>query len=61
MSKGPIAVKMAKLAVNNGMNMDIDSAIAFEAEAYTTSFASADRNEGTSAFLEKRKANFAGK
>lgn len=57
-SKGPIAVRMAKYAVNNGMNMDLASGIAYEAEAYTTSFGSEDRIEGMSAFLEKRKADF---
>ncbi|MDR1029017.1 MAG: enoyl-CoA hydratase/isomerase family protein [Clostridiales Family XIII bacterium] len=58
LSKGPIAVRMAKAAMNNGANMDIRSAIAFEAEAMTVAFSSEDRAEGTTAFLEKRPAEF---
>lgn len=60
-SKAPVAVKMAKYAINNGLNTDLESGIAYEAEAYTTSFSCADRKEGTAAFLEKRQANFQGK
>ena len=59
-SKGPIAVRMAKAAINNGINMDLTSAIRYETEAYTTSFGSQDRIEGMGAFLEKRKAEFQG-
>lgn len=61
MSKGLIAVKMAKHAINNGLNMDLKSGIAYEAEAYTTTFGTEDRIEGMSAFLEKRQANFKNK
>lgn len=61
LSKAPIAIRMAKLAVNNGVNMDLTSAIEYEAEAYTVSFASEDRVEGMSAFVEKRQAGFKGK
>ncbi|MBR5292568.1 MAG: enoyl-CoA hydratase/isomerase family protein [Clostridia bacterium] len=61
LSKAPIAIRMAKLAVNNGFNMDLTSAIEYEAEAYTVSFASEDRGEGMSAFVEKRQADFKGK
>ena len=52
---------MAKLAVNNGINMDLTSAIEYEAEAYTVSFTSEDRVEGMTAFVEKRPADFKGK
>jgi len=58
MSKGPIAVKMAKHAINNGLNMDILSGIAYEAEAAVSAYASEDRIEGMNAFLEKRDAEF---
>jgi enoyl-CoA hydratase len=61
MSKAPVAVMMAKKAVNHGLDMDLASGVAYEAEAYTTCFASADRIEGMSAFLEKRPAKFSGK
>lgn len=57
-SKAPIGVKMAKLSVNNGMKMDIISGVAYEAEAYVSTFGSEDRKEGMTAFLEKRPAVF---
>lgn len=61
MAKAPVAVMMAKRAINNGLDMDLDSGIAYEAEAYTTTFGTQDRVEGMTAFVEKRKANFIGK
>lgn len=61
MTKAPVAVMMAKKAVNHGLDMDLRSAVAYEAEAYTTCFATDDRIEGMTAFLEKRPARFAGK
>lgn len=60
-AKAPIAIKMAKHAVNNGMNVDLRSGIAYEAEAYTTTFGTEDRVEGMSAFVEKRETHFANK
>lgn len=61
MTKAPVAVMMAKKAINHGLDMDLRSAVAYEAEAYTTCFATDDRVEGMTAFLEKRPAKFAGK
>lgn len=60
-SKAPVAVMMAKKAINHGLDIDLASGVAYEAEAYTTCFATADRVEGMTAFLEKRAANFSGK
>ena len=61
MSRGPIAVSLSKAAVNEGMDMDFESAQAYEAEVFGLCFATADQTEGMSAFVEKRKANFTGK
>jgi enoyl-CoA hydratase len=58
LSKGKIAIRMAKVAINNGMNVDLRTGIAFEAEAMTAAFSSEDRVEGMSAFLEKRPPVF---
>ena len=58
MSKAPIAIKMAKVAINNGMNTDLKTGVQFEAEAYASTFVSEDRVEGMKAFLEKRPAKF---
>ena len=61
MAKAPVAVMMAKKAINHGLDMDLASGVAYEAEAYTTCFATGDRVEGMAAFLEKRAAGFSGK
>jgi enoyl-CoA hydratase len=61
MAKAPVSIKMAKHAINNGLNVDLKSGIAYEAEAYTTSFSTEDRVEGMSAFVGKRPAEFKGK
>ncbi len=59
-AKAPVAVMRAKKAINHGLDMDLNSGVAYEAEAYTTCFATADRIEGMTAFVEKRPANFKG-
>lgn len=59
-TKAPVAIKMAKRAINKGLEMDLASGIAFEAEAYTTTFSSEDWLEGMTAFLEKREPHFKG-
>jgi enoyl-CoA hydratase len=58
MSKAPIAIKMAKIAINIGMNLDLKSGVAYEAEAYVGTFCSEDRVEGMKAFVDKRPAVF---
>ena len=57
----PIAVRLTKDAVNTGLEMDLTSAIAYEAEVFGLCFATQDQKEGMTAFLGKRKANFANK
>lgn len=61
MSRAPVAVQLCKAAVNEGMDMDQDSGVAYEAELFGLCFATNDQKEGMSAFVEKRKANFTGK
>ena len=51
----PIAVRAAKKAVNDGMQVDIDSAIAIEAEQFGGCFESEDQKNAMTAFLEKRR------
>ncbi|KJS83836.1 MAG: crotonase [Peptococcaceae bacterium BICA1-8] len=60
-SRGPCAVTLAKAAINNGMNMDDESAYNYEAEVFGLCFSTEDQKEGMAAFLEKRKAEFKGK
>jgi len=58
LSKAPIAVRLAKAAINNGVNVDLPTGVSFEAEASVAPFGSEDRLEGMGAFLEKRPAVF---
>ena len=52
---------MAKMAINNGLNTDINSGLDMEAKCDALCFATEDRKEGMDAFIEKRKANFKNK
>lgn len=52
------AVKVAKRGIDNGMNMDDESAFFYEAELFGICFATEDQKEGMSAFIEKREPNF---
>jgi enoyl-CoA hydratase len=54
-------LKMTKLAVNGGLNMDIKSAMAYEARCFEILFSTEDQKEGMKAFVEKRKPVFKNK
>lgn len=58
--KGRVALRAAKQAINNGMNVDLASGLALEIDAFALCLASPDAREGTRAFLEKRKPKFTG-
>lgn len=60
-SKAPVAVKMAKKSIYNGLNTDIRTGVNYEANAFSVSFSTEDRVEGMSAFLEKRSPEFKNK
>ena len=51
----PIAVRACKKAINDGMQVDIDRAVAIEEGLFGSCFETADQKEGMGAFLEKRK------
>lgn len=61
LSKGPLAVKLAKLAVNMGYDSDMKTGLILEKLSQAILFNSEDKDEGTHAFLEKRKPNFKGR
>lgn len=61
LKRGNIAVSITKAAVHRGMETDLVTGLAYEAEVFGLCFATHDQQEGMSAFLEKRKANFSGK
>lgn len=60
LTRAPQAVQLCKVAVNNGMNMDTQSAYAYEAEVFGLCFATLDQKEGMSAFVERRSPKFTG-
>jgi len=60
MSKAPVSIKLCKQAINNGLNTDLKTGIAFEGQCVGLCFATQDQTEGMTAFLEKRQADFKG-
>jgi len=60
LTKGPLAIRLAKQAINEGADLDIQSGLNLERGIFPMIFATADQKEGVTAFLEKRAANFKG-
>lgn len=59
-AKSPYAVSLSKKAVNDGIHLELEQAIALETKLFSTLFSSYDQKEGISAFLEKRQPIFKG-
>ncbi|MCX7272031.1 MAG: enoyl-CoA hydratase-related protein [Burkholderiales bacterium] len=57
----PLSVRQAKKSVRFGMQMELQTALRFEAEAYDHLVDTDDRLEGVRAFNEKRKPRFLGR
>jgi enoyl-CoA hydratase len=57
----PLALEYSIRAINEGLDKSLPEGLLLEAELFGTACSSEDSNEGTKAFLEKRKANFQGK
>jgi len=60
-AKGPVAVRLAKQAVQRGANLDLFAACALETDLFAQAFGTQDQKEGMGAFLEKRPARFDGR
>ncbi|CAB5144503.1 Enoyl-CoA hydratase (EC [Olavius algarvensis associated proteobacterium Delta 3] len=60
-ARGKVSLRAAKEAVNSGLNADLATGLLVELDAFALCMASDDAREGTSAFLEKRQAEFQGK
>ncbi|GBD15169.1 Short-chain-enoyl-CoA hydratase [bacterium HR26] len=56
----PVAVRLSKEAIRRGLDVDLETGLALEAQAFALAFSTADQREGMSAFLEKRSPEFRG-
>ncbi|VFV19040.1 enoyl-hydratase [Lynx pardinus] len=59
--QAPIAVRLGKVAIDRGMDVDIASGMAIEGICYAQNIPTQDRLEGMAAFREKRPPRFVGK
>ena len=59
--RAPLSLWFAKTAVNVGLTMPLDAALAFEIGLTAQLFTTEDKAEGLRAFLEKREAEFRGR
>lgn len=57
-SKSPVAIRLAKAAINRGMQTNLETGLAYEKELYGLSQTTEDKAEGIAAFLGKRKPTF---
>lgn len=57
-SNSQVAIRYAKEAMNLGIETDVETGIAIEANLFGLCFAHEDQKEGMTAFAERRKANF---
>ena len=60
-SKSPLALRLAKEAVNIAYEMSLADGVAYERRLFYLLFASEDQKEGMSAFVEKRTPDFKGR
>jgi enoyl-CoA hydratase len=57
---GPVAVRLAKRAIHENCDGDLEAGLAAERTLFALCFATTDQSEGMEAFLEKRSAHFTG-
>ncbi len=60
-NRAPVALKMAKEAINAAYEMPLQASLAYEQHLFYLLFSTADQQEGMDAFVNKRKANWRGK
>jgi enoyl-CoA hydratase len=61
LQNAPIAVRQAKLAIQQGVGTDITTGLEIESKAYEVTIPTSDRLEALAAFSEKRMPVFTGK
>jgi enoyl-CoA hydratase len=60
-ANGAVGVRLAKMVMDAGFNMDLEKACSLESHAFGLCFSTEDQKEGMTAFVEKRKPNFKGR
>jgi len=60
-TKSAAALRLAKTAINRGMQTNLESGLKYEYELYSISLSLEDKAEGVNAFLEKRAPKFVGR
>lgn len=60
-SRPAFTLRMLKSAVNEGLNMDLQTALSYEMRCFEILFSTEDQKEGMRAFIEKREAVFKGR
>lgn len=60
-ANGPLAIKLAKKAINDGIELSLQDGLQLETSLYYETIHTEDRKEGLLAFSEKRKPNYIGK
>ena len=60
-NKSPLTIKIGKQAFYRQIEMDLDSAYAYTAQAMTENMMAADAREGIDAFMEKREPSWEGR
>ncbi len=58
---GAVALTCAKAAVNEGLNTDLYTGLAYERKCFSLLFSTEDQKEGMQAFIEKRKPEYRGR
>lgn len=61
LTKGPVAIAMAKRAIHEGLEMTLKEGLKLEAKLFGELFETSDMREGVKAFLEKRTPHFEGR
>lgn len=60
-SKAPVALRLVKKALNDGVDGDLPRGLAVERDAVVEALGTADAREGVAAFLEKREPRWEGR
>jgi enoyl-CoA hydratase len=61
LEKSSVILSLAKLAINNGANVDLETGLNFEIQCFAQCFATEDQKECMKAYMEKRKAQIKNK